>query len=144
MELKSVFGQSIGRLIARRGLENDVVITGSKQEVYPFHALANIYVQPSRDDAFPLATCEAMVLSKPVVAFPQGVALEDYASEAIVRVDEYCPRKLADAIEDLIKDPRQREARGKACRRVVEEHLDIRDTMPRYEALLLSNLSIAD
>lgn len=135
-ELQSVYGQSIQRLIARHDLQEHVVITRNVQEVYPYHALCDIYVQPSRDDAFPLATCEAMALSKPVVAFPQGVALEDYAKHALVIVPEVTSSALADGIAVLMDNQDERHRLGLAARRVIEDHLEITGSMRRYEELL--------
>ena len=137
-QLQTMYGQSIQRSIIRYSLQDHVIITGNIQEVYPYDALCDIYVQPSRDDAFPLATCEAMALAKPVVAFPQGVALEDYAKHAMVIVDQVNAQALANGISQLIESAADRELLGAAGRKVIEEHLEINGSMRRYEDVLMS------
>ena len=78
-----------------------MIFAGDQRYVYPYLDVCDIYVQPSRDDAFPHATLEAMAVGKPVVAFPEGVAREPYAQHALVRVDEYSPEALADGVAKL-------------------------------------------
>ena len=45
-----------------------IEITGYKDNPYPYMAAADIYVQPSYEEAQPLVLLEAMVLGKPIVS----------------------------------------------------------------------------
>ena len=99
----SLYGSAVMSLVSEYGLTDDVIFAGDQRYVYPYLDACDIYVQPSRDDAFPHATLEAMAVSKPVVAFPEGVAREPYAQHALVRVDEYSPEALADGVAKLIE-----------------------------------------
>ena len=101
-------------LVSEYGLTDDVIFAGDQQHVYPYLDACDIYVQPSRDDAFPHATLEAMAVGKPVVAFPEGVAREPYARDALVRVDEFSPEALADGVAKLIDSPGLRQKLGQA------------------------------
>lgn len=54
--------------IARRGLEEQICITGMLENPYPYIAGADVYVHPSYQEAHSLALIEAMILNRPVVS----------------------------------------------------------------------------
>ena len=53
------------RLITKLGLDGKFVLLGSRPNPLPYVAEADIYVQPSRFEGFPLTLQEALVLGKP-------------------------------------------------------------------------------
>ena len=103
----------------------------------PYLDACDIYVQPSRDDAFPHATLEAMAVGKPVVAFPEGVATEPYARDALVRVDEFSAEALADGVAKLIDSPDLRHRLGQAGLEVIQTHFDVAESVRRFEEILI-------
>ena len=135
-ERQSVYGRSILNLIEEHGLQEDVIIVGDQLHVYPYLDMCDIFVQPSRTDAFPHATLEAMAVGKPVIAFPQGVALEDYAQNALVRVGEISPDALAEGIASLIDHSGLRDRLGQSGLRLVTERLDLAESVRCYERIL--------
>lgn len=54
--------------IENLGVEGQVEITGMQSNPYPWIAAADLYVQPSREEAQPMSILEAQVLCKPVVS----------------------------------------------------------------------------
>ena len=133
---RSVYGQAVIKLVRELGLEKRVIFTGDQPQVYPFLALCDIYVQPSRDDAFPHAALEAMALGKPVVATPQGIALEDYAQNVLIRVDDVSPKGLADGISLLVENARLRQELGEAGLRLIQSHFDVVESVRRIEQII--------
>ncbi|MFA5882548.1 MAG: glycosyltransferase family 4 protein [Acidimicrobiia bacterium] len=117
------------------GLDDVVVFAPQAAKAYPYYDLADIYVQPSRDDAFPGATLEAMSVGKPVVTFPIGIGAEEYARDALVRVDALDPSALAAGISRLVDDPDLRARLGAAGRTLVEERFDVVQSVRRYEEI---------
>lgn len=133
----SLYGSAVMSLVSEYGLTDDVIFAGDQRYVYPYLDACDIYVQPSRDDAFPHATLEAMAVSKPVVAFPEGVAREPYAQHALVRVDEYSPEALADGVSKLIESPGLRQKLGQLASQVVETHFNVAESVRRFEEILM-------
>ncbi|MFM8304015.1 MAG: glycosyltransferase family 4 protein [Actinomycetota bacterium] len=133
-----VRGQVLHRIVADLDLADVVTFVPQVRNVFAYGAMADIYVQPSRDDAFPGATLEAMSMAKPVVSFPIGIGAEPAAIDALVRVDVIGPVALADGIERLAEDPVLRTRLGEAGRRLVDEQYEIRDVVRRYGELIES------
>jgi len=135
-QLEGLYGRSLLRLRGELGLDPHVIITGYQQEVYPYLDLCDIYVQPSRDDAFPHAILEAMAIGKPAVSFRQGVAAEDYAKDALVCVDIVSPEALANGIAGLIDHPLGRQKLGEAGRTLIETRFEAAATVRTYQDVL--------
>ncbi len=133
----AVYGRSIRALVEDLGLKSEVIFAGDQSAVYPWLDLCDIYIQPSRDDAFPHAILEAMALGKPCVSFPEGVAVEDYAQDALVRVDTVSPEGLASGIARLVESPGERERFGRAGLKLVQERFEVVATVREYEKVLL-------
>ena len=55
-------------LISEKQLDDYIVITGLKDNPYPYIKNCDIYVQPSYEEAHPLSIIEAQVLDKPIVS----------------------------------------------------------------------------
>lgn len=59
--------ESLKKAIASKGLEKHIIITGMLDNPYPYMTACDIYVQPSYEEAQPIAIIEAQILGKPVV-----------------------------------------------------------------------------
>lgn len=133
---RTLYGSAVVSLVQELGLTADVIFAGDQQQIYPFLDACDIYVQPSRDDAFPHATLEAMAVGKPVVSFPEGVAREPYAQNALVRVDDFSAEALADGVARLIDAPALRHELGEAGLEVIRMHFDVAASVRRFEEIL--------
>lgn len=71
--------ESIEKQIALYGLENYIKLIGMKKNPYPYIARADLFVQPSRVEAFGLTIAEAMVLGVPVLSTQTDGAKEIFA-----------------------------------------------------------------
>lgn len=106
------------------GIRSTVRFLGRLDEQRLAKALraADLFVHPSEAEGLPNAVLEAMASGLPVVLSAIGPHRELLAAGGGVLVEDPGPRALGDAIERLIRDPRERgrlgeEARGAACSR---------------------------
>lgn len=60
--------EKIENMISEYQLSDYVVLLGEKKNPYPFIASADIFIQPSYEEAHPLSIIEAKILCKPVVS----------------------------------------------------------------------------
>jgi glycosyltransferase involved in cell wall biosynthesis len=82
----------------------------------------SIFVLPSRQEAFPLATLEAMVVGLPVIASDVGGLPEQIVDgKTGILVPPADPHALARAILDLVGNPGLRRQLGEAARKHVAE-----------------------
>lgn len=60
--------ESLEKMIIENSLSECIIITGMKDNPYPMIKSADIYIQPSYEEAHPLSIIEAQILCKPVVS----------------------------------------------------------------------------
>jgi glycosyltransferase involved in cell wall biosynthesis/SAM-dependent methyltransferase len=96
---------------------------------------SSVFVLPSADESFGIAVAEAMAVGCPVVVSPE-VAIEDLvrSSGAGLVVDRNASA-IANAMEEILSDPRRSAAMGEAGRRAVDEQLSWPIAAARTEAL---------
>jgi glycosyltransferase involved in cell wall biosynthesis len=143
-QMKSVYGRSVRRLCEELQLNSQVIFLGDQSFVYPYLNMCDIYVQPSRDDAFPHAILEAMAISKPSVSFRQGIAVEDYAQGALICVDITSPEALAAGVSELIENPKLRRKFGNSARNLIHERFEVTETVRAYQNVLSEVVAKAD
>jgi glycosyltransferase involved in cell wall biosynthesis len=128
-------------LAASLGIADRVDFLGHRDDVPTLLAEADLFVLPSRSEAFPNAVVEAMAAGLPVVASGVGGLLELVESGrtgVLVAPDD--PRALADAIEDLVNDPSRARSLGDAARRTIAEHYSFERMVHAFEDLYRSLL----
>jgi glycosyltransferase involved in cell wall biosynthesis len=104
------------------GVADRVTITGWLESPRAQLAAFDVFVLPSRFEAFPLAIVEAMLASLPVVATDVGSVAEavlDGRTGALVPAED--PEALAAAVRRLLDDPGARRAMGEAGRAIALE-----------------------
>jgi glycosyltransferase involved in cell wall biosynthesis len=111
-------------------LENQVLATsipvrfcGYQQDVTPFLAMADVFVQPSRSEGLPFAALEAMAHGLPVVASRVG-GLPGAVGDAGLLVPSEDPSALAGAMRTMCGDADLRRNLGEAGRRRVAHEFD--------------------
>lgn len=127
------------RSIAREaGMEDRVAFLGWRDDVPRLLAAADLYVQPSRWEGWPLALVEAMAAGVPVVASdcsgrPRG--FRDGEHGWIVPAGDV--EALREALERglSLSGPELREMGGRA-RRLAERHYDVRRHAARFVELV--------
>ena len=101
--------QKVEELIASLELKSEIVITGLKDNPYPYIKNCDIYVQPSYEEAQGLTMIEAQILLRPIVSTDTSGArslITDGEDGLIAKTD---PAGLADRIDLLARDRKSRE-----------------------------------
>jgi glycosyltransferase involved in cell wall biosynthesis len=99
------------------------VRSGTRADIFSELAEWDLFVLPSREDAFPLAVLEAMATGLPVIGTRVGGMPEQVTPETGILVDADDVEALAGAILKLARQPERRAAMGAAARRRVESDL---------------------
>lgn len=99
--------QEIRDHIAELHMEDNVTMLGMKNNPYPYIKRADLYVQPSRFEGYPMTVLEALVIGRPVVSTDNGGASE------LIRPEEtglLCPisaEGIGDSLHKLLETPAQ-------------------------------------
>jgi glycosyltransferase involved in cell wall biosynthesis len=120
----------------RLGLSNDLIFTGFRADVSEVMKAFDIYALTSRSEGFSLSTIEAMASGLPVVATRCGgpeQIVEDGATGFLV--ENGSPDAVANAIDRLRRDRKQRARFGTAAREVVLKRYTLEAQVRAYEAL---------
>ena len=98
----------IERLIDKKLLGNQIIITGYKNNPFPYMASCKIYVQPSYEEAQPLVLLEAMALGKPIVSTKTvgGKSILDEGKKGVLT--DFSSESIAKGILSLINSSEKR------------------------------------
>ena len=96
--------KTVEQLISKYGLQSEIVLTGMKENPYPYMAACDIYVQPSYQEAVGLTILEAQRLNKPVISTATVGGSKLVESNKNGLVCAISAKALAESIEMLIKD----------------------------------------
>lgn len=121
----------------RAGLEPSVRFIGFHQNVYDLLAVADVFLLPSFLELHSISILEAMSAGVPVVA-SSGVGCNDEfirSWENGVLLDPFIDEGWAEALERLLRDPKERREIGEEGRRTVRDRFDIRKVAGRFEEL---------
>ena len=101
-------GPAIGEVretIRKLHMEQYVIIVGMKSNPYPYIRQADLYVQPSRFEGYPMTILEALVLGQPVVSTNNGGATEIICEGMSGILEPVDAEKIANGIEVLLLNP---------------------------------------
>jgi L-malate glycosyltransferase len=138
-------GPLLESLIARadaRAMLHAVTFLGQRDDVPARLADADLFVLPSRSEAFPNAVLEAMAAGLPIVASGVGGILElidDDRTGLLVPAGE--PQPLADRICRLMADPALAARLGDAAREETRARYAFDRMVAAFERLYLSELT---
>lgn len=109
---------------------------GFRRDVAAVLAAADLFVLPSRNDAFPTALLEAMAAGLPAVAGDAGGIPEIVeAGRTGILVPPGDPGRLADAVADLLERPAERTAMGRCARERVRSHFSVGAWLGRLDVV---------
>lgn len=133
---KNDYSSVLDAEIQRLRLEDHFRFLGFRDDIPQLMPMIDIFVLPSNEETFSIATLEALASSKPVVATRCG------GPEEIVTdgkdgflVPPGTPEKLAEKILELIKNPDLRRAFGEAGQTLVRERFTTEVMFGRYKHL---------
>jgi glycosyltransferase involved in cell wall biosynthesis len=119
----SPYFHSIQNLVKKRELEDCITFLPASPDTASFYTGIDIFVLPSRIEAFPLSILEAMLFEKPVVAMDVGGVREVVDAETGYLVRDRTPEGLAEGIMYFMQNETQRvEAGRKGRKRVLENY----------------------
>jgi len=130
-------------LVAQHGLRPRVEFMGHREDIEAILSDADLFVLPSRSEAFPNAAIEAMASGLPVVASAVGGLLdliEPYRTGVLVPPDK--PGALAAAIDALVSAPDRAARIGSAARETVATRYSFDRMVSSFEALYRSELGV--
>jgi glycosyltransferase involved in cell wall biosynthesis len=127
---------SVLKLVKARKLEDDVCFLPASSQTSSFYQTIDLFVLPSRTEAFPLSILEAMLFEKPVVAMDVGGIREVVDHQTGYLVKDRTPEGLAEGILYFLESEERRLQAGKAGQQRVLEHFEAREQAPKWLALL--------
>lgn len=124
------------RTVEELGIDEHVAFLGHRDDVAAILDEADVFVLPSRSEAFPNSVMEAMAAGLPVVASDVGGIPElvrDGHSGRLVRPGDV--GALADAVLDVLGNPAQAERFGRAGREIIERTYSYDRMVSQFETL---------
>ncbi|WP_158595138.1 glycosyltransferase [Oceanobacillus piezotolerans] len=82
-------------------LENNIILLGTKENPYPFIKDCDIYIQPSRHEAFSITVAEARAFNKPIITTNTGASEQIIHGETGLIVD-FQKEQFYNAIRQLL------------------------------------------
>ncbi len=118
----------IEELIASKNLSDNIVITGLKDNPYPYIKNCDIYVQPSYEEAHPLSIIEAQILGDVVVstATAGGKSIITDKSDGVIA--DISPQSVAEKIQYILDN--------KELQNKIKQNLEKKDYSKEYEKFL--------
>ena len=142
-ESKLISGEAFRSAIAERGLTDCVTYHGPQYGAAKdrFFREADIFVQPTFDDCFPLTLVEAMQYRLPIVSTDVG-AIPDIVTDGVNGF--VCPQRdvqaLAEALRKLIAEPQMRVAMGQRGYELYRERMTLEVFEGNFTEILLETV----
>jgi N-acetyl-alpha-D-glucosaminyl L-malate synthase BshA len=122
-------------LAVQKGIHNDVIFLGKREQVYETLAISDVLVMPSELESFGLAALEAMASEVvPIATKVGGVpeVIEHGKSGFLADVGDV--ESMARFAIDILKDEDRLRAMGKQCRDAARARFCTTKIIPQYEA----------
>lgn len=122
--------------VERRGLRNQVTLTGQRADIPRLLAALDVLVMPSRWEGLPITLLEAMAMGKPVVATKVG-GIPDVVTDGQegLLVPAGDVESLTNALRRMVTDAGLRQRCGERARATLLARYDVRRTAQAYESL---------
>ena len=136
--------ETIKNQIKDLDLHHSVILTGEREDVPRLLASSDVFASSSHREGLPLAVLEAMMAGLPVVATSVGDIPNVVTKETGVVVPPHRPELLAEALEDLLKNPQKRKAMGQAAYRRAMDEFSVDAWMKKHLALYHQMLALPE
>ena len=110
------------KLVEEKGMMNDVIFCGARDDISILLRAADLFIQPSHYEAFGISVIEAMASGLPIVANAVG-GMMDYLEHGVngLLCSSLKPNDIAEPILCLMNDPALHSTLGKNARQTIEE-----------------------
>lgn len=118
---KGPLDEALRLAIRQQGLEHQVILAGFRKDLDRILPCLDLVVHPAHREGMGVSLLQASLAEVPIVATAVGgipEAVKDGLTGLLVPPKD--PKRLADAIIELLKDPERRRALGQAGRQWVE------------------------
>lgn len=125
--------EEMENLIKKFKLQNEMILLGKKDNPYPYMKKCTLYVQPSRNEGYPIVIVEARALGCVIVASDipsMGEQIKNGKNGYLVGLDE---KAFADKIEELLQDEKKME---RVKKELQNEKIDYSDNVKKLYDLL--------
>jgi len=133
--------QELKEMVSQFRLDDHVVFAGYQENIPEVMRAFDVFVMPSKQEAFGLVAIEAMAMECPIVISSGGSAAEIVGAEEyglIMKPDD--PYDLQRQLRHLLDNPMQRVQMGQRAREHVKSHYDrkarVQRTLELYENAL--------
>jgi glycosyltransferase involved in cell wall biosynthesis len=133
---KQPFFRALQQTLIRKNLSEYVKFLPYTPQVGEFYGDLDLFVLPSRMEAFPLVVLEALLKEKPVVAMDVAGVREVIDERTGYLVKDQSAEGLAEGILYFLESEERRQQAGKAGRQRVLEHFEARVQAPKWLQLL--------
>lgn len=124
--------EELEKLIKKLGAENHIILTGRQKEIPKLLKCSDIFVLPSKREAFGLVLLEAMISRLPVIASETGGIPEIIKNTGIL-VEPENSKGITAALIDLITHPEKRQKLSNAGEKLVHEKFEAKKMAEEYE-----------
>jgi glycosyltransferase involved in cell wall biosynthesis len=117
--------------------EESLIYPGYVEEVWPYYATMDVYVQPSRKEGFSLSLLEGMVCGLPVIVSDipgNNEAVTDGVNGLLFPIRE--PEKLRKALIEVLTQPDWARELGCAARKTVLENFTVEKISVQFDRVL--------
>lgn len=137
--------QELEALARARGVDHLIDFLGHREDVPALLAAADVFVLPSRSEAFPNGVIEAMAAGLPVVACSVGGLLDLVETGRTgILVPPSDPEPLAAALESLYAHPDRARLMGLEARREVQARYSFARMVAAFDHLYVTELRAHD
>lgn len=127
----------VRELVRRRGLEGVFHLVPETDDVWAFYRAADVFVCTSHMETFSRAVLEAEAFGLPIVSTPCcGISEQVYWGFNALRFEPGDAAGLAGQLGRVLADDRLRDRMGFRSRAAFDAHLDEREMLDRYEAVI--------
>lgn len=128
-------------LVAKLGLDKDVIFAGRRSDVPQCLHAMDFYVQASFYEGFSMTILEAMSSGLPVIAYDVGGThemLQDGVNGILLGRDNDQLKSMAEAMLKIAQNDQQRREMGRKARETVEEFFSLKEMIRQYDQLFLT------
>ncbi|MGM0582455.1 MAG: glycosyltransferase [Bacteroidota bacterium] len=127
------------RMVNNFGIKDKVKFLGQKVNPFPYLAMSDLFVLPSREEGFPNALLEGMALGKPVIAAdcdngPREII--DGMNGTLIPVGD--SKTLAEAIKKYLNNKQLANNHGKNAYLTIKENFLLDSQLRRIENIILN------